>query len=78
MDDSYLALAHEAASLCGTISAQVAELEALEAQIAAEDNATVGGYGTTATSTPVKPLEKTVPIADVSAFFFVFFNACIL
>jgi hypothetical protein len=67
MDDSYLALAHEAASLCRTISAQVAELEALEAQIASEDKATAGGSGTTATATPVKPLEMTVPVADVSA-----------
>jgi hypothetical protein len=50
-----------------TISAQVAELEALETEIVSEDKAAAGGSGTKATSTLVKPLVKIVPAADVSA-----------
>jgi endonuclease V-like protein UPF0215 family len=50
MGDSFLDLAREASSLCEVIRFQVAELERLEAEFAAEDSAAAGSSG----SKPVK------------------------
>jgi hypothetical protein len=68
MDQAYLNLGAEALALCNSIQAKVAELEALEAQILAQDKAEAGPSGT---STPlsrskskgVVPAVEPIPVA---------------
>jgi hypothetical protein len=59
MGDSFLDLARESSSLCEVIKFQVAELERLEAEIAAEDSANAGSSGS-------KPTEviKTAEVVE--------------
>jgi hypothetical protein len=46
MESSYLGMAREAMTLCVEVQAEAAELEILEAQLAAEDATQAGPSGT--------------------------------
>jgi hypothetical protein len=61
MDDSYLALAREAASLCSSIQVQLAELAAMEAAGATEIEAGTSGM----VSSPLAPGTSTATITPV-------------